>query len=840
MESCNPQTSAIEIGNVDPDIRARLEHLASERGWHVVSESQPASPRVRIVDESEWVEVISLVENGPPNDVPSVVQIVLASGDDPEGPGSRRAALRLPRDADDDTWAVVIDNALESARRLDELSDEVARLREISTTDDLTQVFNRMHMLEILQREFKRHQRTGDPLATLMVDIDFFKNVNDTYGHKFGDQVLMDFAALLRDSVRESDVVGRYGGEEFICILPETDLEGAMALAEKLRATFESHRFSQGLFKLDLTASFGVAAVSAEVATADALIQLSDRALYRAKRAGRNRVCHAEAREGELIGPEGLPRAAGPESDAPHILIAHPDPESLPFFEELKANAQVLCECVPDSTELLAYLARQTPALLVLDDGLSPLRGLEVLQAIKPQTYTSYFPIVLLSTEPDFVIPPESRIASPDDIIPADADFADLWPRFQLLLRLKSLQDRFQQTYDRLTTARARLVKAERMSTLGQMASGMAHDFNNILSAILGRTEHLLHEVTDEGAKYELGIIHQAASDGAETIGRIQKFSRAISVLDSETVSIGEMVEDCIKLTQTRWKDEAERNGVAISIENKVDSNCLTNANASEIREIFLNLIVNALEAMPGGGEIEIRSAGFDPQGRSIIEVVDSGTGMDAEVASRVFEPFFTRKAEGGTGLGLSIAYGIMTRLGGDIEVRSALGRGATFALHFPPATLATGSATLAEAAPEPVAPIFDNRMAPLRILIVDDEPQVRGLFVEVLKEAGHAVADADCVATGMEIAADRDFDILISDLSMPGRPGWDIVKFVKDRRSETRVILVTGWREDYSSEFLEVRGVDLCLPKPVSLNTLFDAIRELAPAADDADELTA
>ncbi len=177
--------------------------------------------------------------------------------------------------------------AIESAR----VRHLMLRLADIATTDGLTGLMNHRRSYDALREELGRAVRYGRPLAVLMLDLDAFKQFNDTYGHPHGDKLLQAVAEILRTSVRSLDPVGRYGGEEFIVILPETSREDAHALAERIRAAVESEPFDAGANRtVRRTISIGVAAYPEDGSRPEELVERADEALYRAKRAGRNRV----------------------------------------------------------------------------------------------------------------------------------------------------------------------------------------------------------------------------------------------------------------------------------------------------------------------------------------------------------------------------------------------------------------------------------------------------------------------------------------------------------------------------------------------------------------------
>lgn len=163
-------------------------------------------------------------------------------------------------------------------------------LRRMATTDELTGISNRRHVLELGEHEVRRHARTRRPLTLLLCDLDYFKAVNDRYGHAVGDDMLRHFAQLFRTGLREGDIAGRLGGEEFLCILPETALEDGIQIAERLRVTLiQTPMLSSDFGSVSLTLSVGVALL-ANGETLNRAIARADHGLYRAKNQGRNQV----------------------------------------------------------------------------------------------------------------------------------------------------------------------------------------------------------------------------------------------------------------------------------------------------------------------------------------------------------------------------------------------------------------------------------------------------------------------------------------------------------------------------------------------------------------------
>ena len=373
---------------------------------------------------------------------------------------------------------------------------------------------------------------------------------------------------------------------------------------------------------------------------------------------------------------------------------------------------------------------------------------------------------------------------------------------------------------------REQYAQIEKLSALGELASGVAHDFNNTLAGILGRAQLLLTTKDPERVEAGLKLIIKTAKDGAKTIKRIQDFARQRRDHDFQPVSVDQLLLDVREITRPRWKSRAESEGVHISLELQLGSDeARVMGDESELREVLVNLVFNAVDAMPQGGTLTLSTR---ESGDSVeIAVADTGTGMAEEVRSRVFDPFFTTKGNAGMGLGLAVSYGIIRRHEGAVEVESELGRGTTFRIKLP--------AALASAEPEPAAEapaiaLVPQRTDATRILVVDDEDNVRELLADILESEGYQVELASSGREALEKFGDgAAFDALFTDLGMQGMSGWELAHAVRELDEKVPVAVVTGWGEAVGSGERLAARVDWVIAKPFDTAQILAIAREVA-----------
>jgi PAS domain S-box-containing protein len=396
------------------------------------------------------------------------------------------------------------------------------------------------------------------------------------------------------------------------------------------------------------------------------------------------------------------------------------------------------------------------------------------------------------------------------------------------------LLDSLQRAYNELQEAQQTVIQQERLRVLGHMASGIAHDINNALSPVSLYTEALLmrEDAISQQGRQQLQTIQLAVDDVAETVARLQEFYRPMSGAERHmAIDMNRVVQQTVDRTRVRWRDRSQASKHTIELELKLMEHCPPALAAEgEVRDALVNLVFNACDAMPEGGVLSITTRiQRDETGQSWLEVsvADTGCGMDAETKARCIEPFFTTKGERGTGLGLAMVFGCMKRHGGSLHVDSEPDRGTRVALRFPEqSTAGPMIATDQSALNKPVMP------RRLKVLVVDDELQVRAALSEILELEGHQVV---CVSNGEDAlraftaaTSAEPFSLVITDLGMPGMDGREVAARIKEARMDTPVVMLTGWGRRMEQDRDTPPGVDHLMSKPPTLSALLSVFAEL------------
>ncbi len=390
--------------------------------------------------------------------------------------------------------------------------------------------------------------------------------------------------------------------------------------------------------------------------------------------------------------------------------------------------------------------------------------------------------------------------------------------------------------YNELRQTQQTVMQQERLRALGQMASGIAHDVNNALSPIVGFADLLNRGETglsDNGKKY-LQYIKTAGEDIAHIVSRLREFYRQKDSVEAlQSLDLNDLARQVIDMTRPRWRDIPQGRGVMIEMRNDFDADLTTLVGfETEIREALTNLIMNAVDAIPNGGMITVRTR-MGSRGPAkgapthlMLEVSDTGVGMNEETRRRCLEPFYSTKGKRGTGLGLAMVFGVMERHGGQIDIQSEVSKGTVIRLIFPIRTL-TGA--------EPLPTRAEEVFVPLNILCIDDEPLLRELLRELLERDGHKVKVADGGQSGVDefrAAAHKQqpFDIVLTDLGMPYFDGRQVAKTIKEEFPGTPVIMLTGWGSFMKEDGDMPDQINGILSKPPRSNELREMLRQVSP----------
>jgi PAS domain S-box-containing protein len=415
----------------------------------------------------------------------------------------------------------------------------------------------------------------------------------------------------------------------------------------------------------------------------------------------------------------------------------------------------------------------------------------------------------------------------------SDCEFLrQLSEHLALAMHQSELYGALQRAYEDLRQTQQSVMQQERLRVLGQLASGIAHDINNALSPAALYTQSLLERDSSlsDQAKGYLVVIQRAIEDVAHTVARMKEFYRRREPrLAHASVDLNRVLEQVIDLTRARWSAMPQERGMVIHMQTDLATDLPPMmGEESEIRDALTNLILNAVDAMPEGGTLTLRTYAFETN-QVGVEVIDTGIGMDEATRTRCLEPFFTTKGERGTGLGLAMVYGMLERHGGEIRIESELGKGTSIRLSFPRGTTAKtadGSGVFPTLRPS----------QPLRILFVDDDPILLKSLRDTLEQDGHAVVVADGGQQGIDVfraARERGehFAAVITDLGMPHVDGRAVAIAVKSAAPDVPVILLTGWGHRLLAENDMPPSVDRVLSKPPKLAAVRRALAELTNA---------
>jgi PAS domain S-box-containing protein len=354
------------------------------------------------------------------------------------------------------------------------------------------------------------------------------------------------------------------------------------------------------------------------------------------------------------------------------------------------------------------------------------------------------------------------------------------------------------------------LVNQEKLKTVGELASGITHDLNNSLNALRLRVELLSSDpVLLSRHNDSLQLISRIVRDAASTIGRVQDFVRHADERHVGDLDLSAIIRQSVEIAKSTLEERNSLRGRSIRVEVNVPALPPTVGEPAELRQVFLNLLLNAQDAMPGGGTIRI--TGSAQNNKIIVKVEDEGHGIPEENLARIFDPFFSTKGEKGTGLGLSIASAAMARIGGSISAANRAGGGAVFTLNFP----------IASARSLGHAPSYSQKIEPRRVMVIDDDLDNLQALSALLEAKGHTVIRMHSSGEALEKLTCSQIDVVFCDLGMRQLNGWELARRVKSTNEPPLFFLLTGWAAEIRADDPRRDLVDAILVKPVDPNVL-------------------
>jgi two-component system, cell cycle sensor histidine kinase and response regulator CckA len=373
------------------------------------------------------------------------------------------------------------------------------------------------------------------------------------------------------------------------------------------------------------------------------------------------------------------------------------------------------------------------------------------------------------------------------------------------------------------------LLRSERLNAVGELATGVAHNFNNLLQIITGLGDIIsvyIAQGKPAAAEEHVQHILNACRMGAETVKRLQNFARirsSAAPCERAIFDLSHTIQQALDVTEIWWKTVPEKQGITIAVESCLDPGCWVDGRENELFEVAVNLIKNAVEALPEGGNISVQ-ARVDHDD-VILRLTDTGTGICQEHVGRIFEPFFTTKGFQSSGMGLASTYGIVSQHNGEVGVETRPGMGTSFTVRLP----------FVRHQPHkeiPSCPAITDVKA--RILVIDDIEDVVTMLSEGLTELGQCVLTARSGREALSVFSENSVDLVICDLGMPGMNGWDVAAAIKGLCQERQVpkpplVLLTGWGgQQAEAETIFRSGVDAVVEKPVNITHLIEIIRHL------------
>jgi signal transduction histidine kinase len=513
--------------------------------------------------------------------------------------------------------------------------------------------------------------------------------------------------------------------------------------------------------------------------------------------------------------------------EQPCILVVEDDP-GLNRLICIKIERMGINVCgVKNGADCITTVLQTTFDLLLLDYRLPDMNCSEVIEKLEQQGVS--VPFIVATGNGDQRTAVEMMKAGARHYMVKDPDFIELLPGI-IELTLKELHAEKVER-EAKKSLEEQLRQAQKMESIGVLAGGVAHDFNNLLTVILGFSEFALYDLAPGTKPYDNLLHVQHAAERATGLTRqLLLFSRSQEP-SLVCIDVKKTLTEILKMIQRLIGED-----IAIATD-FTDAPCYILADIGNIEQVIMNLAVNARDAMPGGGKLTFAVArvaldepecctiyGSRPGEYVSITVGDTGSGIDDTTLQNIFDPFFTTKEEGkGTGLGLSVIYGIVNQHQGWINVQSKIGYGTEFTIFIPLSVDAAAERKIEEDI------IADLKGQGQKVLVVEDDVAIREWCMVALEEGGYTVVLAGNAAEGIaefKKAADETA-LVISDIVMPDRSGFDLAQQITILKPHTPIILMSGYPGDHSGYGRINETGYLFLQKPFTMVQLLQTVMQ-------------
>ncbi len=694
----------------------------------------------------------------------------------------------------------VLSNLLLRAGTQRQLLETVQELERQSVRDGLTGLYHHAYMLELLEREFSRAVRNGAPLSCVMLDLDRFKAINDSYGHRYGDYVLRQVSQILKSNLRVSDTVGRYGGEEFLLLLPETDEQEALRVAEKLRTTIESATFRSAGVQSLVTASFGVASNQHAQAWEDLLV-LADRMLYYAKENGRNCVWGTSEHTG-ISEFDTFRRQLRLKTDSsPVVLLLSRDPSVQERFVRVANSEQYQLVTFEGASEFFANCEAFAPECAVIDTATEEVTESWLTQFTTRSRQTQ-IPVILLVTE-DKILSPSPTLQSTEFILLRNTPELVFRKYLTNVLALRTLRAEVSRLSRDIQITQKRIIRHERMRTVGELAIGLTQQLTNLLASISMHCEQLA--LKPEKATT---VISELTSRGLELIRQVQLQVAAGAEEEIATWSLSDLISQALRLVQSWGIDDLQTWDRRYRFHNSIPESLPVVANRNKVVIEIATLIMRQVESLPHGGILRFSSE----EGPQAVNLVIEAIPAD-------YNQLDERPLNG--------------EMGSESKGKS---------LSLPQFVKSLAFAKVAVPDDEPTLRLRKNMVArndvstgepeglkKKRILVIDEDPTCRTLTTQLFRQLGHEVWEIETMANDAAKLPKVEWDFVFAEVNVQSPAQWvSFCEFLK-KASCPRVYLLTSFPVT-TTRVLQSASIAGVISKPLSAQKAREIVGELRP----------